>query len=734
MRWDESFTEGFGDLHKFVPFVKMVENENGRHMVYGIATAEEVDKDREICDYTDTAPQYKAWSDEIHKATTGSGQEPSLGNIRIQHSLEMGGKVTKLDFQPDKQQVWIGSEPKNEEIWDQVRRGFYTGYSQGGKYLYRKCNVCKTSIPEGHYCPKCRKDTVIRYAAKISEVSYVDNPCLDQAHFAFVKGLLADKQFAYVDANGSTTLRKFQLSGKGPDPGQQIDQQAHPAPEPEMPPNNNGQVDPPSREIPKCATCKVDMIYKCPTCGCGMDFATHPPNKLFQVLDGAVEKLTPRHPSGRFTNRASGEAHDKLTEAGFEHVATGSESPYSSTGATESAHETKQYKHNKSGRTITLHNDGRWDSDNGHGVVVNGRGLDTLVAHINPPAKKALLVVLDDAATALGKGGPGSGPRPGDSHPHSGYSKLHNEAEAATDRTNEVFGRHRAAGTLGTSAAQQELADAHSSALVAHYDARNAATPGSKEWRSHDDMNAHHNAMFDRAVQMRDKYRHLENNPPAKAESDELNKGVKYLVTEPDGTTHLPYTDADGKPNHNLMGAAWAALHGGYRGNKYGGPDKDKAIAHLTSIYHSEGMDLPGKAQGGTMSKLTDTLEQIVDPLLKGGPGSGPRPGEPHPHAGYARAATRASDASKQADDDTKIAERSGSKIDHQEAASSHGEAGDRHMDAAKQGNAAQRRFHTQEADKHYDKEEEHLAAAFTKKAALIDILQDAETRLTKAS
>jgi len=29
------------------------------------------------------------------------------------------------------------------------------------------------------------------------------------------------------------------------------------------------------------------------------------------------------------------------------------------------------------------------------------------------------------------------------------------------------------------------------------------------------------------------------------------------------------------------MGAAWAALHGGYRGNKYEGADKDKAIAHL---------------------------------------------------------------------------------------------------------------------------------------------------------
>src|SRR5215813_951732 len=66
---------------------------------------------------------------------------------------------------------------------------------------------------------------------------------------------------------------------------------------------------------------------------------------------------------------------------------------------------------------------------------------------------------------------------------------------------------------------------------------------------------------------------------------------IKYLV--PEGK-HLPYTDENGKPDHRLMGAAWAALHGGYRGNKYEGPDKDKAIAKLRGVYKSEGMTPPG--------------------------------------------------------------------------------------------------------------------------------------------
>jgi phage I-like protein len=82
---------------------------------------------------------------------------------------------------------------------------------------------------------------------------------------------------------------------------------------------------------------------------------------------------------------------------------------------------------------------------------------------------------------------------------------------------------------------------------------------------------------------------------------------VKYLV--PDGE-HLPYTGEDGKPDHRLMGAAWAALHGGYRGNKYEGPDKDKAVAHLRSVYKSEGMTPPGEeSKAGNASNTEEAIE-----------------------------------------------------------------------------------------------------------------------------
>lgn len=48
-----------------------------------------------------------------------------------------------------------------------------------------------------------------------------------------------------------------------------------------------------------------------------------------------------------------------------------------------------------------------------------------------------------------------------------------------------------------------------------------------------------------------------------------------------------------GTPDHGLMGAAWAALHGGYRGNKYEGPMKGDALDKLKKLYTSEEMDTP---------------------------------------------------------------------------------------------------------------------------------------------
>ena len=68
-----------------------------------------------------------------------------------------------------------------------------------------------------------------------------------------------------------------------------------------------------------------------------------------------------------------------------------------------------------------------------------------------------------------------------------------------------------------------------------------------------------------------------------------------YLVVEDldkPSTWHLR-VKREGVPDHHLMGAAWAALHEGYRGNRYTGPDKDRALRKLKRLYAQEGLPLP---------------------------------------------------------------------------------------------------------------------------------------------
>ena len=84
-----------------------------------------------------------------------------------------------------------------------------------------------------------------------------------------------------------------------------------------------------------------------------------------------------------------------------------------------------------------------------------------------------------------------------------------------------------------------------------------------------------------------------------KKEGDGEHPKSHYLVATSDNVTdwHLRVRGMDGKPDHTLMGAAWAALHGGYRGNKYEGPNKAEALKKLTALYRSEGMPLPGQSK-----------------------------------------------------------------------------------------------------------------------------------------
>jgi hypothetical protein len=185
---------------KFIQFGKFEDSPDGAPLVWGVATHQEPDADREICDYAAAVPVYQEWSDAAKARTEGAGQEPSLGNIRLQHSIEIGGKATKIEYDDDKKQIWLGSVPFNDAIRDDLLKGYYTGYSQGGSYAWRKCINCDNPLPlqqANNYCKSCKKDVTVIYGLKrISEVSYVDSPCTGVG-------------FDYVKADGSKQLVKF---------------------------------------------------------------------------------------------------------------------------------------------------------------------------------------------------------------------------------------------------------------------------------------------------------------------------------------------------------------------------------------------------------------------------------------------------------------------------------------------------------------------------------------------
>jgi hypothetical protein len=157
-------------------FAQLAKIDESRREVWGIATAEVVDKEGEIFDYETSKPYFKSWSDEIAKATDGK----SLGNVREMHAPSAVGKLVALEFDDEQKQVRVGARIVDDVAWQKCTLGVYTGFSIGGAYV--------KTWKEGEYT---------RFTANPVEISVVDNPCVPGAHFTAVK------------ADGSSEVRKF---------------------------------------------------------------------------------------------------------------------------------------------------------------------------------------------------------------------------------------------------------------------------------------------------------------------------------------------------------------------------------------------------------------------------------------------------------------------------------------------------------------------------------------------
>ena len=173
-------------LSKFIPFAKV---DAKLRQVWGIVTAELPDKDDEVCDYAKSKPFYMDVIAEMDKATNGQNFFP----LRAMHQLSAVGKCIGFDFRDADREIFMGFEVVDDAEWKKVEKNVYTGFSQGGSIVGPM-----EADPVFKGC--------MRYVAKPSECSLVDNPCLAAAHFAFIR------------TDGAVEMRKFRHT-EAPDAG-----------------------------------------------------------------------------------------------------------------------------------------------------------------------------------------------------------------------------------------------------------------------------------------------------------------------------------------------------------------------------------------------------------------------------------------------------------------------------------------------------------------------------------
>jgi hypothetical protein len=147
-------------------FIPLRKADAKQRIVTGIAAAEVADRSGEIFDYVSSKPHFESWSSNAHKL---SGAK-SLGNIRGMHSNIAVGKLTGINFDDRNKSIHVEAKILDDDEWNKVEEGVYTGFSIGGRYM--------TKWSDG---------ALTRYTASPSEISLVDLPCIPSATFELVK-------------------------------------------------------------------------------------------------------------------------------------------------------------------------------------------------------------------------------------------------------------------------------------------------------------------------------------------------------------------------------------------------------------------------------------------------------------------------------------------------------------------------------------------------------------------
>lgn len=178
------------DTHVFCQLTK-VDKKN--RIVYGRAVQEVPDASGEIFDYKSSKPYFEKWVDETKEASGGK----SLGNIRSMHGNIAAGKAVEVTFHDDECAIDIAAKVVDNNEWDKVVEGVYTGFSIGGSYVGKK-------VKDGD---------LMRYTAAPVEISLVDKPCIPTAMFF---DIVKSKGFQMVEEDGVEKHAEFKLEAEAP--------------------------------------------------------------------------------------------------------------------------------------------------------------------------------------------------------------------------------------------------------------------------------------------------------------------------------------------------------------------------------------------------------------------------------------------------------------------------------------------------------------------------------------
>ncbi|MBR8248686.1 DUF6582 domain-containing protein [Burkholderia cenocepacia] len=163
-------------------FARLTKVDEEKRLVYGRATEEVVDRAGEIMDYATSKPYFEKWSGDIAKATDGK----SVGNLRAMHGNVAAGKLTGIDFRDDEKAIDICTKVVDDNEWNKVLEGVYTGFSIGGDYVKRWADA---------------ELSARRFTADPCEISLVDLPCVPTASF-----------FSIEKADGSVMQKVFKAA------------------------------------------------------------------------------------------------------------------------------------------------------------------------------------------------------------------------------------------------------------------------------------------------------------------------------------------------------------------------------------------------------------------------------------------------------------------------------------------------------------------------------------------